>query len=81
MKNTFKRFKQFILVPLWLVLAILQFVAVLMYIPIYWLRIFLLEKDTKAKFAHPKLFLNRVFEATDLVIFNPAIKTEIKAEN
>lgn len=77
MKNTFKRFKQFLLVPLWLLLAILQLVTASVYLATYWLRIILLKKDTKRKFSPPEQFLSRIFEASDLVIYDPEIKSEI----
>ena len=80
MKNSFERLKKILIIPFWILLAILQFTTALIYLGLYWFRFFLLEKGTKAKFAKPKLFLNRTFEASDIVIYNPNISNNIKAD-
>jgi hypothetical protein len=69
MKKAINRLLQFVVLPLWLALALAQLLTMGLYAATYWLRFLLMSEDTSEKFAHPKTFLNRIFEATDKFIY------------
>jgi len=77
MKKTFKKLLLLFVFPIWIILALLQLLICGLYATAYFYRILIYKKDTKAMFATPKQFLNRIFEASDKAIYNPEIKSEI----
>jgi hypothetical protein len=72
MKKTINRFLQFLVLPLWLALALSQLLTMGLYAATYWLRFLLMSEDTIEKFSHPKTFLNRIFEASDKHVYPKA---------
>ncbi len=69
MKKAANRLLQFLILPLWVLTAFSQLLAAGVYCGTYWLRYLLLESDTKKRFSHPKVYVNRIFEATDKHIY------------
>lgn len=69
MKKTINRLLQFLVLPLWLIMAIFQLLTAGAYCGTYWFRYLLMSEDTEEKFCHPKTFLNRIFEAADKCIY------------